>query len=76
MPTHANTRDPQVRIAEADDVLEQHMGELGLSIGTRQFLRKLHVVEKRLNDAFEMAHQGGDLEAQVSHVYHELYRAG
>lgn len=76
MPTHTNTGDPQLRIAEADDDLEQQMGALGLSIGTRQFLRKLHVVEKRLNDAFEMAHRGGDLEAQASRVYRELYRAG
>ena len=29
------------------------MAELGLSSDTRRFLRKLHVAEKKLNDAFD-----------------------
>ena len=52
------------------------MAELGLSNETRRFLRKVHQTERRLNEAFEMAHRGGDLEAKVSRVYHDLYRAG
>lgn len=54
--------------------LEQQMAELGLSRANKRFLRNLHLVEKQLNDAFEKAHQGGDLEQQVSQVYRELYR--
>lgn len=54
--------------------LEQQMAEMGLSRANKRFLRHLHLVEKQLNDAFEKAHQGGDLEQQVSQVYRELYR--
>lgn len=49
------------------------MDELGLSSDTRRFLRHLHVAEKQLNDAFALAHEGGDMEQCVSHVYGELY---
>lgn len=76
MPINAMTGDPRIRIADTDAQLEQHMSELGLSSDTRQFLRKLHLAEKRVNDAFETVHQGGDPEAQVSQLYHDLYRAG
>ncbi len=54
--------------------LEQQMAELGLSSANKRFLRNLHLVEKQLNDAFEKAHQGGDLEQRVSQVYRKLYR--
>jgi hypothetical protein len=71
---------PENRLARsADDEetsLERQMNELGLSNETRRFLRKLHVAEKRLNEAFETVHRGGDPEAQVSRLYHDLYRTG
>lgn len=57
------------------EMLEQQMAERGLSTATKRFLRHLHRVEKQLNDAFEKAHQGSDLEQRVSQVYHDLYRA-
>lgn len=53
--------------------LEQQMRELGLSSDTRRFLRNLHVAEKQLNDAFSVAHQGGELEQRISQVYREMY---
>ncbi len=56
-------------------MLEQQMADLGLSTANKHFLRHLHLVEKQLNDAFEKAHQGSDLEQQVSQLYHDLYRA-
>lgn len=76
MPIDATPGDPRIRIADTDAELERHMSELGLSCDTRQFLRKLHQAERRLNEAFETVHQGGDPEAQVSQLYHDLYRAG
>jgi hypothetical protein len=56
--------------------LEQQMAELGLSNDTRRFLRDLHTAEKQLNDAFDKAHQGGELGQRVSQVYRKMYRAG
>ncbi len=73
----AATRQTDQQSASEGDLcmLEQQMAELGLSTANRRFLRHLHLVEKQLNDAFEKAHQGGDLEQQASQVYHDLYRA-
>lgn len=61
------------RVPDAEGELEQQMRELDLSSDTCHFLREVHIAEKRLNDAFEMAHRGGDLQAQVSLIYHEFY---
>lgn len=59
--------------ADTDAALEQQMADRGLSSETKRFLRQLHQTEKRLNDAFEKAHQGGALGQCVSEVYHDLY---
>ena len=69
------TSEPdQQATPSADDAgLEQQMAELGLSSDTCRFLRKLHVAEKKLNNAFDTAHQGGDLEERVSQVYRDMY---
>jgi hypothetical protein len=76
-PMLATTRQNDQQLAPEGDLgmLEQQMAERGLSTATKRFLRHLHRVEKQLNDAFEKAHQGSDLEQQVSQVYHDLYRA-
>lgn len=65
----------QPLMADGDVCLERRMAELGLSNDTRRFLRDLHAAEKRLNDAFDRAHHGGELEQRVSQVYREMYRA-
>lgn len=75
MPTHARTGAALPPSIDAEDELEQHMGALGLSEGNRLFLRKLHLAEKQLNDAFELAHRTGNLQSKVSQIYRELYRA-
>lgn len=75
MLTEASSNDRQTSPSGNDLGLERQMAELGLSSDTRRFLRKLHVAEKKLNDAFDTAHQGGDLEERVSQVYHDLYRS-
>ena len=56
-----------------DPTLEQQMAECGLSGDERRFLRRLHVAERQLNEAFSQARQGGTLEARVSEVYREMY---
>ncbi len=67
---------PESREPALDELaLERQMRELGLSSETRRFLRNLHAAEKQLNDAFSVAHQGGELEQRVSRVYHEMYGA-
>ncbi|MFC5436635.1 hypothetical protein ACFPME_08705 [Rhodanobacter umsongensis] len=58
-----------------ETALERRMRELGLSSGARRFLRDLHVAEKQLNQAFNLARQGGGLEQRISQVYREMYRA-
>ena len=52
------------------------MRELGLSSETRRFLHELHVAEKQRNDAFDVGHQGGELEQRIVRVYREMYGAG
>lgn len=74
MLTETSSNDQQITPSDHDSGLEQQMAELGLSNDTRRFLRKLHVAEKKLNDAFDTAHQGGDLEERVSQVYRDMYR--
>ncbi len=76
MFAETSSNDQQHPPSDKDPGLEQQMAELGLSSDTRRFLRKLHVAEKKLNDAFDTAHQGGDLEKCVSQVYHDLYGKG
>lgn len=76
MLTETSSNDQQTIPSDNDIGLEQQMAELGLSNDTRRFLRKFHVAEKKLNDAFDSAHQGGDLEERVSQVYHDLYGTG
>jgi len=66
----------QPLIADGEVCLEQQMAELGLSNDTRRFLRDLHTAEKQLNDAFDEAHQGGELGQRVSQVYRKMYRVG
>jgi len=63
-------------VATGDVTLEQQMTDLGLSNDTRRFLRNLHLAEKQINDAFNKARQGGELEERVSEVYRDLYGAG
>lgn len=75
MLAETRSNDQQLPPSDKDPGLERQMAELGLSSDTRRFLRKLHVAEKKLNDAFDTAHQGGDLEKCVSQVYHDLYRS-
>lgn len=75
MLTETSSSDQQAIPSERDPCFEQQMAELNLSSDTRCFLRKLHLAEKKLNDAFDAAHQGGDLEECVSQVYHDLYRS-
>ncbi|MFC5524256.1 hypothetical protein ACFPPA_00725 [Rhodanobacter ginsengisoli] len=75
MLAQTSANDQQYPPSDKDPGLEQQMAELGLSSDTRRFLRKLHVAEKKLNDAFDTAHQGGDLEERVSQVYHDMYRS-
>jgi hypothetical protein len=75
MLPETSPRDQQATPSDRDPCLEQQMAELNLCSDTRRFLRKLHLAEKKLNDAFDTAHQGGDLEERVSQVYHDLYRS-
>jgi hypothetical protein len=75
MLIETSSTDQQTTPSDIDLGLEQQMAELDLSSDTRRFLRKLHVAEKKLNDAFDTAHRGGDLEDRVSQVYHDMYRS-
>jgi hypothetical protein len=75
MVTETASGNPQTLAANDEASLEQQMTELGLSNDTRRFLRHAHLAEKQLNDAFSKSHQGGELEQQVSQVYHDLYGA-
>jgi hypothetical protein len=59
---------------EASSALERQMDELGLSAEERVFLRALHQSERQINEAFDEAHQPGDLQQQVSRVYRQMYR--
>lgn len=76
MLAETSSNDQQTSTSNNDLGLERQMAELDLSSDTRRFLRKFHVTEKKLNDAFDTAHHGGDLEERVSQVYHALYGAG
>jgi hypothetical protein len=73
MITESALGNPQPLAADDEASLEQQMTELGLSNGTRRFLRQVHLAEKQLNDAFNKSHQGGELEQRVSQLYHDLY---
>lgn len=76
IPRHLATEPAEQGPLAADraDQLERQMAELGLSAGDRRFLRMLHQAERQLNDAFDAAQQSGDLQAQVSRLYKQLYR--
>jgi hypothetical protein len=73
--TETASANLQALAAANEASLEQQMTELGLSNDTRRFLRHVHLAEKQLNDAFNKSHQGGELEQQVSQLYHALYGA-
>ena len=75
MFTETASGNPQALAANDEASLERQMIALGLSSDTRRFLRHVHIAEKQLNDAFNKSHQGGELEQQVSQVYHDLYGA-
>ena len=74
--TDTASRNQPAQTADNEANLEQKMTDLGLCNDTKRFLRHLHVAEKQLNDAFNTARQGGELEERVSQVYHDLYGAG
>ena len=76
MPSEVTAKNQQALTAANDANLEQKMADLGLSNDTKRFLRNLRHAEKLLNDAFNTARQGGELEERVSQVYHDLYGAG
>jgi hypothetical protein len=61
-------------VADKAAALERQMEELGLSAEERRFLRTLHQTERQINEAFDEAHQPGDLQQQVSRVYRQMYR--
>jgi hypothetical protein len=61
-------------VADKATALERQMEELGLSAEERRFLRTLHQTERQINEAFDEAHQPGDLQQQVSRVYRQMYR--
>lgn len=75
MPTKTSSSEQQAIPSDRDPCFEQLMAELDLSSDTRSFMRKLHLAEKKLNDAFDAAHQGADLDECASHIYHDLYRS-
>lgn len=76
MPTRIISANQSMSPADGGEtVLEQQMAELGLSNDTKRFLRNFHEAEKQLNDAFDTARQGGELEQRVSQVYREMYGA-
>jgi hypothetical protein len=75
MTSETASGKPQTLAADHEVSLEQQMSELGLSNDTRRFLRHVHLAEKQLNDAFNKSHRGGELEQQVSQLYHKLYGA-
>ncbi len=75
MLTETASENQPALAANDEATLEQQMTELGLSSDTRRFLRHVHLAEKQLNDAFNKSRQGGELEQQVSQVYHDLYGA-
>jgi putative alpha-1,2-mannosidase len=68
------SNDPRTSAPDDAEALEQQMADLDLSAADKRFLRTLHQTEKQLNDAFDEAHQSGDLQQQVSRVYKQLYR--
>lgn len=74
MPAMTRSNDPRASAPDDAGALEQQMADLDLSAADKRFLRTLHQTEKRLNDAFDEAHQSGDLQQQVSRVYKQLYR--
>lgn len=76
MLIETTSRNQQAQTADNEASLEQKMADLGLSNDTKRFLRNLRLAEKQLNDAFNTARQGGELEERVSQVYHDLYGAG
>jgi hypothetical protein len=76
MPAETRPENQPAAVAVGDAALEQQMTDLGLSNDTRRFLRNLHLAEKQINDAFNKARQGGELEERVSEVYRDLYGAG
>lgn len=76
MLTEIPSGNQPTRTADDETGLEQQMAELGLSDGTRRFLRNLHQAEKQINNAFSRSRQGGELEERVSQVYRDLYGAG
>ena len=75
MLTETRSADQHTAPSDSDPGLEQQMAELGLPRDTCRFLRKFHLAEKMLNEAFDTAHQGGDLEERVSQVYRDMYRS-
>lgn len=68
------SKDPRNNAPDDAEALEQQMADLGLSTDDKCFLRTLHQTEKQLNDAFDEAHQSGDLQQHVSRIYKQLYR--
>lgn len=74
LPAAIPSEDSRPSAADAAEDLEQQMVELDLSAADKRFLRTLHQTERQLNDAFDVAHQSGDLQQQVSRVYRQLYR--
>ncbi|MEO6801157.1 MAG: hypothetical protein ABI178_14560 [Rhodanobacter sp.] len=66
--------DPHASAPDETESLEQQMVELDLSAADKRFLRTLHQTERQLNEAFDEAHQAGDLQQHVSRVYQQLYR--
>ncbi|MDE1893936.1 MAG: hypothetical protein KGM46_07175 [Pseudomonadota bacterium] len=75
MFTDTSSSVQQPTPTDQDPSFEQQLAGLNLSSSTKQFLQKVHLAEKKLNDAFDAAHQQGDLEERVSHVYHDMYRS-
>lgn len=75
MLSETSSSNQQTTPSDPEQSFEQQMVELNLSGDTKRFLRKVHLAEKKLNDAFDAAHQEGDLEERVSQVYHDMYRS-
>lgn len=75
MLSETSSSNQQTTPSDPEQSFEQQMVELNLSGDTKRFLRKVHLAEKKLNDAFDTAHQEGDLEERVSQVYHDMYRS-
>ncbi|MFA6231515.1 MAG: hypothetical protein WC617_15275 [Rhodanobacter sp.] len=75
MLSETSSSNQQTTPSDPEQSFEQQMVELNLSGDTKRFLRKVHLAEKKLNNAFDTAHQEGDLEERVSQVYHDMYRS-